>query len=79
MPKRSTNAAANGAPIPKQTRFSDTAPAIVSWLHPNSSVQRDDQDANRGTESGGHDERDEGATGDDPRVVHPAHVSTLTE
>ena len=36
-PKRSTSAAAKGAPSPKQSRFSDTARPIVSWLQPNSS------------------------------------------
>ena len=37
MPKRSTNAAANGAPRPKQRRLRETASPIVSWLQPNSS------------------------------------------
>ena len=36
-PARSTRAAANGAPRPKQSRFSETARPIVSWLQPNSS------------------------------------------
>jgi hypothetical protein len=36
-PKRSISAAANGAPRPKQSRFSETASPIVSWLQPNSS------------------------------------------
>ena len=37
MPKRSTSAAAKGAPRPKQRRLSETASPIVSWLQPNSS------------------------------------------
>jgi hypothetical protein len=36
-PKRSMSAAANGAPRPKQSRLSETASPIVSWLHANSS------------------------------------------
>ena len=33
-PKRSIRAAANGAPSPKQSRLSETASPIVSWLQP---------------------------------------------
>jgi hypothetical protein len=39
MPKRSTSAAAKGAPRPKQSRLRETARPIVSWLQPNSSCR----------------------------------------
>jgi DNA-binding MarR family transcriptional regulator len=39
IPTHSTSAAANGAPIPKQSRFRETARPIVSWLQSNSSCR----------------------------------------